>query len=198
MSMEPNDFNQNPLGEILQEEPPPQLPKPKGNRTFTMVIAALIVLTLVALVFLIVVAPRMVASNRAAQAEQAAMILAANTATSAYATDQALLAQLALTPSKTPQPTATFAPTGTPLLAQPSATITPLISGADQAVTQTLGAMLTQVSGTKTAAVAPTSTALPSTGAGDFFPIYLLAGISLLLIAAIFILRAVRSKMNSH
>jgi LPXTG-motif cell wall-anchored protein len=194
--MDPNELNQNPLGEILQEENPPELPKPRSNRTFTLVIVVLIVLTLVALIFLIVIAPRMISQQRASQAEQAAQIYAANTATSVAATEQAYLAQLALTPSQTPQPSATFAPTGTPLLAQPTATS--LISAADQAITATLGAMLTQVAGTKTAAVAPTSSALPSTGAGDFLPIYILAGICVLLIASIFILRALRARMHTR
>lgn len=198
MSMDPNIFDQNPLGEILQQEPPPEPPKPRSSRTFTLVIVVLIVLTLVALVFLIVIAPRMISQQRLAQAEQAAQIYAANTATSVAATDQAYLAILALTPSQTPQPSPTFAPTGTPLLAQPSATATSLISQADQAITATLGAMLTQVAGTKTAAVAPTSSALPSTGAGDLLPVYILAGICVLLISIIFILRSLRAKMNQR
>lgn len=200
MSMQPTDPNLNPLGEILQEEPAPQLPnKPKGNRTFTMVIAALIVLTLVALVFLVLVAPRMVAQQRAAQAEQAAMIYAANTATSVAATDQAYAAILALTPSATPQPTATIAPTGTPLLAQPATSPTPLLAGADMAITQTLGAMLTQVASTKTAVYAPTSTALPSTGLFDHVAsFWVLLAICVILIAAIIILRLIRTRLNTR
>jgi len=128
MSIDPNDMNVNPLGEILQEEPPPEEPKPKPNRSFTLIIVILSILTLGALLFLLFVAPNMVKSNQVKAQETAAVIYAANTATSVIATTQAYEGMLQQTPSQTPQPSPTLAPTNTPLLAQPSASPTSLIS----------------------------------------------------------------------
>lgn len=200
MNTNPSDFQQDdPLKEILeadnQSAPPPI--KPKGNRTFLLLIVVLVVLTALALIFLVGIAPRLVRQQQASQAEQAAIIYAANTATVAAATDQALIANLALTPSATLKPSATIAPTSTPLLAQPSATATSEISLADQAHTQTLAAMQTQVAGNQTVVALTPTSALPATGGGNISLVIGLVSTGGVLIALIILFRSLRGRMNS-
>ncbi len=200
MTTNPSDFQDDPLKEILEADtqaaPPPI--KPKGNRTFLLLIVVLVILTALALIFLVGIAPRLVRQQQASQAEQAAIIYAANTATIAAATEQAYLANLALTPSATVQPSATLAPTSTPLLAQPSATATSEISLADQAHTQTLAAMQTQVSSNQTqVALTSSDSSLPATGGGSIIgPIIGLVSIVGVLITLIIVLRSLRSRIN--
>ncbi len=194
------DGNVNPLAEILEEEKPPAPPpKPRPNRTFTLLIVVLILLMTAGLVFLFFVAPRL-APDPLSIEQTRAMRYAENTATVAAATAQAEAMMQALTPSITVTPTRTIAPTNTPLLAQPSATATNYLSTEQ---VQTLAAMQTQVAGTQTAvAIATESGELPATGGmsqmGTIILVSSLAGVAALLIALIFILRAVRARMRTR
>ncbi len=105
-----DEFEEEPVPESEQE---PAGKKPASNRTFVIIAGALGAIFLLALIALIVYAVIIVPQRNAARLEQAAQINAQNTATSVSATELAFVQQLALTPSETPVPEDTEAPTPT-------------------------------------------------------------------------------------
>jgi hypothetical protein len=187
MSNFPGD---NPLKEILEEQPMPPPPVIKKRNPFRFAIIILVILIVLTLMVLVGLYTVNRGAQRAAYDKTAAFIYAANTATVQAATQQAYLYQLGLTPS----PTATRPPaTNTPVVALPSATPTSEVSAADLAKTATLAAMLTEVAKGPLA----TPTALPKTGIGDMLGLPLLAVLAALCVIVIFIVRRTRHEMQS-
>jgi len=158
------------------------------------VIIVLGLVFLVALLALIILAPRYIASQREAQMQEAALINAANTATAMavvaqqneLSTQQALTA-IALTPA--------VAPTNTPVIVV--ATHTPVVAGTELSAEEmaTISALQTQMAGgatlMPTMAIA-TPTALPDTGLVDKMGLPTMAGIAVLLIIIIVFSRSLR------
>ncbi len=188
MSESPNSFDLNGT-----ESPPPSGP---DNRGFVLVISILGGLFLLALLimaaYVVIVLPR----NRAQQSTQAAMINLANTSTVTALTQiatQGLKNPATLPPTYTPTKAATLKPSSTPVLAV--ATSTQLAPGSDvDPRTATVSALLTQAAQAKlTGSPPPTSTALPKTGFAEDVGIPSLLGLTVLLIAVIFIVRRMRS-----
>ena len=190
-----NNYNQDPFDqEDFQKEYPPEPEKKSGNRTFLTVIIVLGLVFLVALLALIIFAPRLIASQREAQMQEAALINAANTATAMavvaqqneLSTQQALTA-IALTPA--------VAPTNTPVIVV--ATHTPVVAGTELSAEEmaTISALQTQMAGgatlMPTMAIA-TPTALPDTGLVDKMGLPTMAGIAVLLIIIIVFSRSLR------
>lgn len=188
-----NNYDQDPFDqEDFQEEYPPEPEKKSGNRTFLTVIIVLGLVFLVALLALIIFAPRYIASQREAQMQEAALINAANTATAMavvaqqdeLSTQQALTA-IALTPRVTP--------TNTPVIVV--ATHTPVIGGIDLSAEEkaTISALQTQMAGGATLMpTIATPTALPDTGLVDNMGLPTMAGIAVLLIIIIVFSRNLR------
>lgn len=190
-----NNYDQDPFDrEDFQEEYTPAPEKKSGNRTFLTVIIVLGLVFLVALLALIIFAPKYIASQREAQMQEAALINAANTATAMAVvaqqdelnTQQAQTA-IALTP--------TVAPTNTPVIAV--ATHTPVVAGTELSAEEmaTIAALQTQMAGGAT--VMPTSataapTELPDTGLMDDIGLPTMAGIAVLLIIIIVFSRNLR------
>lgn len=116
-------FEEEPLEPTLQDEAPQ---KGGGNRNFMValgVIGGIFLIAVIALVLLVVLRGPQSAAQRA---NAVAEINAQNTATSQVATNEALKAFLAMTPSATPvPPTNTPEPTGTSPVIEPTATSTP-------------------------------------------------------------------------
>lgn len=129
--------NDNQFDEFRSEDYPAEETTPEeaapaaaggSNRNFMIgigVIAAILVLALIGMgVFAATVLPR----SRANQAALAATLQAQNEITAVAATQDAFAAlQAQITPSATPQPTATLAPTRTPVVAVASATSEPTL-----------------------------------------------------------------------
>lgn len=185
-----NSYDDDPFDhDSFQEETPPEPEKKPGNRTFLTVIIVLGLVFLVALLGLLLLAPKYIANQRAAQMEQAALINAANTATAmaGVAQENQLQTQqaetaIALTP--------TVAPTNTPVVAV--ATHTPVVAGTELSAEEmaTVAALQTQmgVQGT----VVATPTALPETGFADEFGLPMMAGLAVVLIVIIIFSRNLR------
>ena len=212
------DFDDNIFDEF-EEEPmpePEQDPggkKPAGNRTFIIVAGALGAIFLLALIALIVYAVIIVPQRNASRLEQAAQINAQNTATSVAATNFVFAQQLALTPSETPVPEDTEAPTPTSVVV--FATDTPqateeLVLAADSelnARTATVAALLTMAAGgTSPADLTATSgagtpsaspTALPTTGFADEVGLPGILGLAVLLFGVIILARRLRVSANA-
>ncbi len=193
-----NNYDQDPFDrEDFQEEYTPEPEKKSGNRTFLTVIIVLGLIFLVALLALVIFAPKYIASQREAQMQEAALINAANTATAMAVvaqqdqlnTQQALTA-IALTP--------TAAPTNTPVIAV--ATHTPVVAGTDLSAEEmaTIAALQTQMAaGGTVVPVVPTTAAatpteLPDTGLMDDIGLPTMAGIAVLLIIIIVFSRNLR------
>jgi hypothetical protein len=176
--------------ETLSEQEPEKTP---GNRTFLTVIIALGVIFLLALLGLLIFAPRLISNQRAEQMEEAAQINAANTATAVAALVQQ--GQLDTQQAQTEiASTLTAAPTKTPMIAvathTPQATTTGL-SADDLATVEALQTQMTVVS---TAYATPTvkPTALPDTGFMDDIGLPTMAGLAVLLIIIILFSRHLR------
>ena len=190
-----NSYDEDPFDrEDYQEETPPEPEKKPGNRTFLTAIIILGIIFLVALLGLLVFAPKYIASQRAAQLEQAALINAANTATAIAGvvyqdqlnTQQALTA-IALTP--------TVAPTNTPVIAV--ATHTPVVAGTGLSAEEmaTVAALQTKMAVQGTVApggVVATPTELPDAGFMDDIGLPSMAGLAVLLIIIIIFSRNLR------
>jgi len=184
-----NNYEEDPFDqESFQEEIPPEPEKKPGNRTFLTVIIVLGVIFLLALVALLIFAPKYLASQRADQMEQAALINAANTATAMAAINQANLLQTQLAQTaEALVPTA--APTNTPVVTV--ATNTPVVSGGLSAAEMaTVSALQTQMSGQGT--LAPTPTELPDAGFADEYGLPLMAGLTAILVVIIIFSRKLR------
>lgn len=185
-----NNYEEDPFDrESFQEEIPPEPEKKPGNRTFLTVIIVLGGIFLLALVALLIFAPKYLASQHADQMEQAALINAANTATAMAAINQAnqLQTQLAQTAEAL---VPTTAPTNTPVVAV--ATNTPVVSrtGLSAAEMATVSALQTQMSGQGTLVATPTE--LPDAGFADEYGLPLMAGLTVILVVIIFFSRKLR------
>ncbi|HOV07136.1 MAG TPA: hypothetical protein PLV27_07745, partial [Anaerolineaceae bacterium] len=115
-----NNYDYDPFDqEDFQEELKPEPQKKPGNRNFMIILIVLGVVFLLALLALILFAPKYIASQRSAQMEQAALINAANTATAmaGVAQQNQQLTEAALTATAL-VPTA--APTRTPTVVVPT------------------------------------------------------------------------------
>ncbi len=183
-----NNFDDNQFDdEVFTEDLPPEPPRRSGNKSFLTVIVILGVVFLLALLGLLVFAPRYLASQRAANMEQAALINAANTATAMAALSMANQQQTAL--AQTAQallPTA--APTKTPVVAIVANTPVVAGTGLSEAELATVAALQTQMAGQGT--IAPTE--LPDAGFADEFGLPLMGGMAVLLLAIIVFSRKLR------
>jgi heme/copper-type cytochrome/quinol oxidase subunit 2 len=185
-----NNYEEDPFDrESFQEEIPPEPEKKPGNRTFLTVIIVLGGIFLLALVALLIFAPKYLASQRTDQMEQAALINAANTATAMAAINQAnqLQTQLAQTAEAL---VPTTAPTNTPVVAV--ATNTPVVSGTGLSAAEmaTVSALQTQMAGQGTLVATPTE--LPDTGFADEYGLPLMAGLTVILVVIIIFSRKLR------
>ena len=190
-----NDLEELDFGE--DQPNPDQQPdeKKSGNRNFLMALGILGGILVVAVVALLAVVFLVMPGRNAAQEQQRALQLAANTATADFATGEAQKALILLTPSATPRPSATvFPPTNTPVIA-PAATKV-LIATATLADPQkaTLAAQQTQLAAGKlTTTAVKTSTALPSTGFAEDVGLPGMLAVGAALIAIIFLARRIRT-----
>ena len=194
MSENPNSFDLN-----GPEAPPPSGP---DNRGFILVVSILGGLFLLALLcmagYVAVVLPK----NRAQQSTQAALINRANTSTVSALTQAATLAVKSPTPvpptvTLTSTPTLKPTPTFTPVLAIATSTLAPARESVDPR-TATVSALLTQAAQAKlTGTSLPTSTALPKTGFAEDLGIPSLLGLTVLLLAVIFVVRRLRASPSA-
>ena len=191
-------------------EPEPEQ-KPKGSRTFVVVAGILGAIILIALVASAVYAILIMPRQNAANAQKAIQINAQNTATVMAATSVYLTANA---PTNTPEPTATEMPTETPAptatVFVPVATEEVALGGEalpeDQAMTATVGALLTQAAGGKpeiqgeiidpNATPEVVATALPTTGFADEVGIPTMMILGVVLLGVILITRQVRLARN--
>jgi len=190
-----NNYDEDPFDreDFQEEESTPEPEKKPGNRTFLTILIVLGLIFLMALLALLIFAPKYIASQRAAQLEEAALINAANTATAMAGivqqeqleTQQALTA-IALTP--------TAAPTNTPVIAV--ATHTPVVAGSGLSPEElaTVAALQTQMAAQGTAPVSGvvTPTELPDAGFMDDIGLPTMAGLAVLLIVIIVFSRHLR------
>ena len=186
-----DQFDQENLG---GEEFEPEPQKPRGNRTFLIILGIVGLLFVLILGLVLFVLPRIAAQNRAAALEQAAQINANNTATAMAAT---LNAQFLATQSALKTPVAPAAggagPTKTPVVAiQVNTPMGSGGSGLSASELATVSALQTQMAARGAVTPAPTSTALPSTGFADEVGLPLMAGIAVILIVIIFLSRRLR------
>jgi hypothetical protein len=205
------DYDNN-VFEGFEEEPPApeQGSQNQGggggnNRSFLIavgIIAGVTVLLAIGGVILYILTR---SGGSGTRAEQAAQINAANTATSIAATTIAQAEALARTPSATPIPTATEAPSPTPVVVFPTNTPrpseTPAVSGTSMdlaavdssARTQTVAALLTQAASSGSSPTPNrTTTALPTTGFAEDVGLPGLLALSLALVVVIFLVRRLR------
>jgi len=189
-----NNYDYDPFDqEDFQEELKPEPQKKPGNRNFMIILIVLGVVFLLALLALILSAPKYIASQRSAQMEQAALINAANTATAmaGVAQQNQQLTEAALTATAL-VPTA--APTRTPTVVVP--TQTPVVAGTGLSVEEmaTVSALQTKMAAQGTAVVTPTE--LPETGFAEDVGLPTMAGIAAFLIIIIIFIRNLR--LASH
>ena len=196
-----NDYDEDPFDQqsLRNEIPPEPPPQKRQGRPFLTILLILGVIFLVALLALIFGAPRLLANQRANQLEQAALINAANTATSMAINAQAnqlqtqkVIAAYTATPTITQLP----APTRTPTKAV--ATRTPVVAstGLSPAELATVSALQTQMGTQGTLPPTPTGTSLPETGFADEFGLPLMAVMAIMLILIIIFAR--RMRVPSH
>lgn len=198
-----SEFNDNQFEEFEEEpQPTPGSSRPGGNRNFILAIGILGAIALLTLIVLIVLGLVILPARNQARLQQAAMINAANTATSQAATQLAQIQQIKLsatmTASPTPVPSATpVVAIATPTQAPPTATLSGPVSAQDlSARTQTVAVLLTQAAGGNKTPTA-TTTALPTTGFADEVGLPALIGLAVLLVVVIFLVRRVRLSSGS-
>ena len=189
-----NNYDYDPFDqEDFQEELKPEPQKKPGNRNFMIILIVLGAVFLLAVLALILFAPKYIASQRSAQMEQAALINAANTATAmaGVAQQNQQLTEAALTATAL-VPTA--APTRTPTVVVP--TQTPVVAGTGLSVEEmaTVSALQTKMAAQGTAVVTPTE--LPETGFAEDVGLPTMAGIAAFLIIIIIFIRNLR--LASH
>ncbi len=183
-----NNFDEEQFDqEIYPDDLPPEPVTRSGNRTFLTVIVILGVVFLLALLGLLLFAPKYLANQRAVNMEQAALINAANTATAMAAFDLANQQQTALAlTAQALNPTAV--PTRTPVVAVVANTPVVAETGLSDAELATVAALQTQMAGQGT--LAPTE--LPDAGFADEFGLPLMGGMALLFVAIIVFSRKLR------
>jgi LPXTG-motif cell wall-anchored protein len=199
------NYNDNDLDELdfgQEGQKPEQPPEKKPtNRNFIIalgIIGAVFVLITIAL---IVVAIFILPGQTKARQEASRQTLAANTATSQMATDEAKNSLIIVPPVNTATATPTkAAPTKTPVLAptqtktSPASVATATSTPVSDAQKATLSAQQTQLAGGKfTATVIATSTALPNTGFADEVGLPALLGLGAAMILVIFMARRLRA-----
>jgi len=189
-----NNYDYDPFDqEDFQEELKPEPQKKPGNRNFMIILIVLGAVFLLALLALILFAPKYIASQRSAQMEQAALINAANTATAmaGVAQQNQQLTEEALTATAL---VPTVAPTRTPTVVVP--TQTPVVAGTGLSVEEmaTVSALQTKMAAQGTAVVTPTE--LPETGFAEDVGLPTMAGIAAFLIIIIIFIRNLR--LASH
>jgi len=189
-----NNYDYDPFDqEDFQEELKPEPQKKPGNRNFMIILIVLGAVFLLAVLALILFAPKYIASQRSAQMEQAALINAANTATAMAGVaqqNQQLTAEALTATALVP----TAAPTRTPTVVVP--THTPVVAGTGLSVEEmaTVSALQTKMAVQGTAVVTPTE--LPETGFAEDVGLPTMAGIAAFLIIIIIFIRNLR--LASH
>lgn len=168
------------------EAPEPE--KKPSNRNFLLAIGILGVIFVLALILLLLVAPKLIAQQNAARQETAAAINAANTATAAAA----LQGQATKVPA-----TATKAPVVVVKTNTPIPTATSRLSAAELATAQALQTQMAGQGGgiaTPTVKITPlaTATALPTTGFADEVGLPGLLGMAGAMILVIILARRLR------
>lgn len=193
MSENPNNFDLNGT-----EAPPP--PSGPDNRGFILVVSLLGGLFLLALLIMALYVAVVLPRNRAQQSAQAAQINLSNTSTVAALTQAATLAVKSPTPvppTVTLTSTPTLKPTFTPVLAIATSTQAPAQEIVDPR-TATVSALLTQAAQAKlTGTSSPTATALPKTGFAEDVRFPTLLGLTVLLLAVIFVVRRLRASPSA-
>jgi LPXTG-motif cell wall-anchored protein len=195
-----DNFDDNQFEPLEEEQPEDGKSKGPGNRPFIVIIGILAGIFLLSLAALAAYAFLIQPQQRAAHADQVALINAQNTATAAAATSAAQTQAVTNTPlpTKVP-PTSTPVPsTSTPVVAVATATLAPVEAKDMQSRTQTVAALLSAAGGASiTGTPAATSTALPKTGFADEVGLPGMFGIALALIAVIFFARRLRVSSNN-
>jgi hypothetical protein len=179
-------------GDDLNYEDEEVPPEETSNRTFLIaagILGGLVLLSLACVVaYWLVILPRQRAAQQvgdeSAQATQNAQINEALTATG-----------VAFDLSQTPQASPTLVPTNTLVVAQPTATNTPLFTETPDPATATVAAGLTRVAAS-TATVILTTTALPTSGFAEEFGLPGLVIAAMVLFAVIFLSRRLRASPN--
>ena len=171
---------------------PSQPEKQPSGKNFLLAIGILGVILILALVLLLLIAPNIIAQQRASSLEQAAQINAANTATSMAATANAQ-AQ-AVTPTKAVVLGASNA-TKTPVIL--IATSTPKVVGAQLSANElaTVSALQTQIAANG-GGTTPTPTALPNSGFADDYGLPGMVGLAAILIAVVLVSRRLRTSAH--
>lgn len=181
----------NDLDDFDANQPPEQ----SGNRTFVIVAGILAAIALLAIAGILIYALVILPGRRDQQTEQAATIVAQNTAVAKAITETSAALSATDTPTITPSPIPnTPTPSQTSVLAM--ATSTRAAAATKDARTATVSALLTQAALTTQTVVStlgPTSTALPTTGFADDVGLPAMMGIALLLIGVILVSRRLRS-----
>jgi hypothetical protein len=185
-------FNDDDEGSVIGSDIAPPPPEESNNRTFLIAAGVLGGLVFLALICLAGYALIFVPRNQAAQATQQAQINFNNTQVAAAftATAQVLLFTPTSSPTETPTPSVT------PVLAQPTDTQAPDTNTPDP-ITQTVAAAYTQAALAQLTII-PTSTALllgtqvPQTGFADEVGLPGLLGLTVVLVAIIFLARRMR------
>jgi len=186
-----NNYEEDPFDqESFQQDLEPEPEKKPANRTFLTVLIVLGLVFLIGLLGLMLLAPKFIANQRAAQMEQAALINAANTATAmaGFAQESQLQTQAAQTAIAL---TPTAAPTNTPVVVV--ATHTPVVASTELSAEEmaTVSALQTQMAGGGSV-VAATPTELPDAGFADEFGLPLMGGLAIVLIVVIIFSRKLR------
>ena len=185
-----NNYEEDPFDqESFQQDLEPEPEKKPGNRTFLTVLIVLGLVFLIGLLGLLLLAPKFIANQRAAQMEQAALINAANTATAmaGFAQESLLQTQAAQTSIAL---TPTAAPTNTPVVVV--ATHTPVVASTELSAEEmaTVSALQTQMAGGGSVVATPTE--LPDAGFADEFGLPLMGGLAIVLIVVIIFSRKLR------
>jgi hypothetical protein len=172
---------------------PSQPEKPPSGKNFLLAIGILGVILILALVLLLLIAPNIIAQQRATNLEQAAQINAANTATAMAATANAQ-AQ-AITPTKAAVVLGASNATKTPVIL--IATSTPKAVGAQLSANElaTVSALQTQIAA-KGGGTSATPTALPNSGFADDYGLPGIVGLAAILIAVVLVSRRLRTSAH--
>ena len=191
------NYDEKQFDEDPGANPPGEPEKKPSNRNFLWAIGILGVIFVLALILLLIVAPRLIANQNTQRQETAAAINAANTATAGAATAQRLT-QLATTAPPTATKTLVAVKTNTPI---PTATLR--LSDSELA---TVKALQTQMGPSGGGAVTSTprrtstprasATALPTTGFADEVGLPGMLGLALVMVLVIVFARRLRA--SSH
>ncbi|HBF41670.1 MAG TPA: hypothetical protein DDW19_07895 [Anaerolineaceae bacterium] len=171
------------------ESPEPE--KKPSNRNFLLAIGILGVIFILALILLLLVAPRLIAQQNAARQETAAAINAANTATAAAANAARQTQMVTAVPATSTKAPVVVVKTNTPI-----PTATSRLSQSELATAQALQTQMAGQGGGATPTVRitprPTATALPTTGFADEVGLPGLLGMAGAMILVIVLARRIR------